>query len=499
MQFSGSMPRAIGRRVGAVLACAALLLAAALFMFVDRRVTPIILWDESRLAVNALEMSQTGWSLVTTYGFAPDLWNTKPPLMIWLMNASIHVFGASELALRLPAMLAALGTLAIVFAFTRRATCSLATAGLATLLLTISLGFYGEHGARTADYDALLCFCTTGYLALLHFAVHRRRPGWRHLLLAFALVAAAAMTKTVAGLVPGLGVAVYLLVTGRLGRTLADLRYPALLLLALVPLAWFYLAREQVAPGYLAAVWHNDMAGRFHDNIATPGATPTYYLELLFSGLFCAGPLALFAPLGLLRARGRQRQALLFALCCVVALLVVLTATATKLAQYLLPALPWLAIACAITIGQWLPALVRARPPLARLALLAVLAAVALDIGHRTLVMRYDLLVQRADYPQSRYGALFAALHDRGITRVTVVEPGIPLERIKAYQPQLRYYALLWNARGMAIDWHPAASIPAAATAIASCDPDLRAALLGPGRRGIEAGGCTVTVPAPHG
>lgn len=89
-----------------IVAGAVLLLACAVFMFVDRRVPPIILWDESRLAVNALEMHQRGWSLLTTYGFDPDLENTKPPLMIWLMNASVAIFGRSELALRLPSMAA---------------------------------------------------------------------------------------------------------------------------------------------------------------------------------------------------------------------------------------------------------------------------------------------------------------------------------------------------------------------------------------------------------
>ena len=59
---------------------AAILSFTALFIGLDIAERPIALWDESRLAVNALEMRQRGFSLVTTYGFAPDLWNTKPPL-----------------------------------------------------------------------------------------------------------------------------------------------------------------------------------------------------------------------------------------------------------------------------------------------------------------------------------------------------------------------------------------------------------------------------------
>ena len=47
------------------------LLVAALFMASDMATRHIVLWDESRLAVNALEMSERGFSLVTTYGIQP--------------------------------------------------------------------------------------------------------------------------------------------------------------------------------------------------------------------------------------------------------------------------------------------------------------------------------------------------------------------------------------------------------------------------------------------
>lgn len=500
MQIKSHVPRSGEARRTSLLVCAALLLVSALFMFVDRRTTPIIIWDESRLVVNALEMYERGWSLVTTYGFAPDLWNTKPPLMIWLMNASAHAFGPSELALRLPAMLAALGTIAIVFAFVRRVTHSLPTAILAVFLLAASVGFYGEHGARTADYDALLCFFTTAYLSLFYFAVHKRRPGWPLLLAAFALVAAAAMTKTIAGFVPGIGVALYLLAAGRLRRAFASPRYVALLLLAALPLAAFYLTRERLTPGYLEAVWYNDFAGRFREDIGAQGVPPWYHVQTVFhDGLFSAGPLALLAPLGLVGAKGQSRQALLFALCCVLAQFVIVTVTATKLVHYILPALPWLAIACAITVKERLPRFFgirdASRPNFRRIALPSALLAVAVaNIGLRTAVMRYDLLLQRAYYPQASYGALFAALYDRGVRRVIVIDPGLPVEDFKAYQPQLRYYAMLWGRRGMTIQQRQKLPGGTAEIPLASCDPKSRDMLLARGARAFGAWGCAAII-----
>jgi 4-amino-4-deoxy-L-arabinose transferase-like glycosyltransferase len=496
-----AVPRSHFGRHNPIVVCGALLLACAVFMFVDRRTPPIIIWDESRLAVNALEMHLRGWSLVTTYGFSPDLWNTKPPLMIWLMKASMDAFGPAELSLRLPAMAAALGTIVIVFFFVRRVTRSLPTATLAVLLLATSVGFYGEHGARTGDYDALLCFFTTAYLSILYFAVHQRRPAWRMLLLAGILVAGATMTKTVAGLVPGVGVALYLLVSGRVYRAIASPRYVVMLLLALMPLTAFYLLREWLAPGFVEAAWYNDVSGRFRDHLAVQGGPPYYYVKTLFlDGLFSAGPLALLAPVGLAGSKGQTRRALIFALCCVVGQLLLVTVTATRLVQYILPALPWLAIACAITVKERLPRFLgfseSARPDWRRIILPSMLVAAAVtNIGIRTAVMRYDLLLERAFYPQASYGALLASLHDRGVRRVTVLEPGIEVSGITAYQPQLRYYALLWNRRGMMIERHGNLPGQTGQDTLASCDPGLSGLLLSRGGSSPDVPGCATNLP----
>lgn len=484
------------------LVCAALLVACALFMFVDRRTPPIIIWDESRLAVNALEMHERGWSLVTTYGFAPDLWNTKPPLMIWLMNASMMLFGTSELALRLPAMLAALGTVAVVFGFVRRVTHSLGTAALAVVLLGASAGFYGEHGARTADYDSLLCFFTTAYLSLFYFAVHRVRPGARQLVAAGALVAGATMTKTIAGLVPGAGVALYLLVCGRSRRAFATPRYALMMAAALVPLAAFYLVRERLAPGYLHAVWYNDFAGRYEDQLGLDSRPWWFFLQALFTGaVFSAGPLALFAPLGLVGSRGQPRQALLYALCCVSAQLVVISIPATRLIQYVLPALPWLAIACAIAVGEQLPRILRPREGAPRRKLLlssTAAAAAVVYIGIPAARIRYDLLPTRDFYPRASYGSLLATLDERGVRRVTVVEPGMNVSGLEAYAPQLRYYLLLWNARGMRIKRAEQLVRPRTGSMVASCDPPLSRALISMGGEPGPDGCASITAGVPR-
>jgi 4-amino-4-deoxy-L-arabinose transferase-like glycosyltransferase len=386
-------------------------------------------------------------------------------------------------------------TLAIVFAFVQRITRVIWPAVLAVLLLATSVGFYGEHGARTGDYDALLCLFTTGYTCLLFLVIHRRRPGWPLLLACAASIAGATMTKSVAGLLPGIGVAFHVLATRRLGRVLGNPRYLAVMILALLPIALFYVAREVAEPGYLGAVWYNDFAGRAGRALDGHGGPPWYYLLALFhDGLFSAGALGLLAPAGLLYARGRSKHALFYALCCVAGELLAISASATKLPQYALPAIPWICIACALAAHAGMPRLLehgegeprsRTKPAVA-FALIAVAVA---NIGVRTGIMRYSMLPDREYMPQAGYGALLSALHDRGVTEVTIVDPGFDVEGIHAYAPQLDYYALLWRSRDMAID--RTKSIPDRSfRTIASCDPGISRVLIARGGQPIGFAGC---------
>ncbi len=454
-------------------ALAAVLAASALFMFADARPEPIQLWDESRVMVNALEMHARGWSLLTTYAGRPDLWNTKPPLLVWAMNASLHLFGVSTMALRLPSMLAALGVVAITFAFVRRLSGSRGTGALAAGLLTLSFGFSGLHAARTADYDAPLALFTTGYGVLLLFLLHRRRPGVGRLTLAAVLVVGAGMTKSVAGLVPGTGVGLYLLAVGRWRRPLSPAYALAGWGVATV-LAGFLWAREQAAPGYLHAALFNDVSGRFGAALDRHAGSPLYYALLCFGlGFFSAGPLGLLAPAGLIWAKGRVRLGLVFSLCMAAGVLGIDSAASTKLPQYAVPAYPFLAAACAFAVHAGLRACSSAKRRNAWSALgVALLLITGVACG-----LRYLYLPPLADPPQARYGRLFESLRAQGEAGVQVLDSGVlgpgvvALGVPDAYAPQLEAYRLIWRTRGLDAARASGLSAMAKRSVAATCDP----------------------------
>src|SRR5210317_710109 len=80
-------------------------------------VFPIRLFDESRLAINAYEMLKNSDFIVTHYKGNPDMFNTRPPLMIWLQVLSMKFIGVNELSVRLPAAFATLFTCIVLLIF----------------------------------------------------------------------------------------------------------------------------------------------------------------------------------------------------------------------------------------------------------------------------------------------------------------------------------------------------------------------------------------------
>lgn len=457
----------------------AVLLLSALFLFVDRATMPIQLWDESRNIVNALEMRQRGFGLVTTYAGAPDVWNTKPPLLIWLMAASVSVFGPSEWALRLPSMLAALGTVAMLFWFVRRTTGSVATAALAAALLVLSPAFFGEHSARTADYDALLLFFVTSYLCLLFLALQRERPAPVLLALIGVAICCAFLTKSVAALVPGVGVVLYLAVTARWRRLFATPGYVVLGLGVMGALLLFLLLREWEGPGYLQAAWFNDVRGRFASSLVTAKAR-WFYLDQLRAGFFAAAPLVLLSPIVLFFTRSPTRELLVFSLCIVVATLGVFTCAASKLDHYILPAVPFMAIVAAMTFQTMIA---YARTVLGADARYARLIAAALIVAAIAPVLtgvagavarRYYVPIVGEGARSGRYGALFAHIAPHADRPILVVDPGFVLEGKPHYAPVLLAYRELWAARGIAIAHTTdlAAADRARGRLLASCDAD---------------------------
>jgi len=128
---------------------ALLLIGIPIFLFLGA--LTIRLWDESRLAINACEMFHNGNYLVPTFDGAPEMWNTKPPLMIWLQVFSMKLLGINEWAIRLPSALAALFTCIILMFVSVRYVKNFWFGFIWALVLVTSSGYIEIHAVRTGD------------------------------------------------------------------------------------------------------------------------------------------------------------------------------------------------------------------------------------------------------------------------------------------------------------------------------------------------------------
>lgn len=398
-------------------------------------------WDEARLAVSALEMVKSGHWLVPTYEFRPDLWNTKPPLLIWCQAGLIGLMGASEWAVRLPSALASLGTLVLLYRFASRFL-ALPWAGFITgLILLSSQGFSGEHVGRTGDYDAVLvCFQTIFALALFRFLETGRRREWLWVGLGLAL---ALLTKSVAALLALPGVVVYCFWQRGLGQIV---RAPGFWLAALGSMlaagAWYW-SREQMAPGYWQAVWDNELGGRFASSLEAHNHAWYFYWQQMARAKFLPWLwfLPLTVPFALRHPNHRARLAARFSLCWAVGLLVVISTARTKLHWYAAPAYPWLALLLALGLPGLRAWLLARWPMPGAVRGLTAAGVVLLSVPYIANALHEQRRITTDAVPDSRFGyplrylAVTAAPSD---TLILIVPPG--------YNAALRFYELAYPA-----------------------------------------------------
>jgi 4-amino-4-deoxy-L-arabinose transferase-like glycosyltransferase len=438
---------------------------------------PLQAWDESRLAVNAIEMLDTGARLATTYGFTPDLWNTKPPLAINLMAWSMAAFGPTEFALRLPAALAACATVAMVVWFVRRVTASTACAIGAGVLLATAPLFYGYHAGGTGDYDAVLTMFTTGYAIVLFDLIERDGPARRHAAGAGVLLGLAILTKGIAGVIPGVGIAAYTLVFafGTLPRRWVD--YAVVVAIGATIGAVFYLLRGAAGDGYVAAVSANELGGRFGRTLDHHSGNRWFYLrELTDHAPGRAWPV-LVSLLAL--ERGQPRRLAIFCLCQIIALVLVYSSAATKFSWYILPAEPFVAIALALGGFGVVRLAERKAPRTLAIAVQVVLLAVVVAFAAQAARNRY--LQTYAPFTRPRaFGTLIDAAAQRHMLPLVVVDGGFDnATGFVHYSPTLRFYRLAAQRRGQPVTEATTIAGAGASRFIGSCDAAVPVARLG--------------------
>jgi len=314
---------------------------------------PFQIWDEGRILINTLEMAQSGQWMATTFEGKPEFWNTKPLLLHWLQWASASLFGWNEWGLRLPSAASALGVVLLILGISKGILGSYRYGFAAGLVLIVLPGYVGFHASRTADYDALLSLGTTGAFLSIWLAAERDS---RYLLLTWFFLTLAVLTKGIAGLLIAPGLACIALLRYRAIPWLQTRWFWLGFVFFVFVILAYYLGRDSLQPGYLEAVWNNELGGRFAQTNEGHDHPWYYYLGVLVRHVgFGGGFLLLFGVVLAVKAESdRVRLAARDALIAALFLGVVLSSSQSKLDWYLVPMHPLLALAAGLGWADWL-------------------------------------------------------------------------------------------------------------------------------------------------
>lgn len=305
------------------------------------------MWDESMFAVNTYEMMQNGNYFTLYYNGVPDLYNTKPPLTVWLQLISVKLFGYNELAIRLPSATAAFFTISFLFRFVARYF-DYIKAWIVALILISSAGFVGYHTSRTGESDAILTFFL--FLLNLKFIQFLIEGKKQTIFLCFVFLTLAFATKLYAGFLFIPAYLFLLLYYEKFKAFVLTKEFLAgFILFIVVSLGLLYL-RELESPGYLKVIWMND-AGRLLTVSKEFEKTGLFYLENLYEKQFSLYflPLIIGCVLIFIRKREQNQQQILVAsFALVMVYLLIISFSQTKLSWYDMPLYPFLAL---ITAG----------------------------------------------------------------------------------------------------------------------------------------------------
>ncbi len=346
---------------------------------------------EAKYALAAREMLQGGpWLVAHLFG---EIYPDKPPLYFWATAALGRLGGGEigEVTARLPAAVAALAGLLLVYAlgtelFGRRA-------GLFSALVLATSNLFFWYARQGHPDQFLTTFVTLACLAFWRglAAPSGRAAGW--FALAYLAMGLGVLSKGLLGLVlPLLAAAGYLVLTGPARAVPGRLRLGAgLALFLLVVLAWYGPAVARHGTGYLYETLVHQHVVRYARSWVHTGPWYYYFGEFV-SECF---PWVLFLPGAVVlgwRAPGGGATAprpFLFPLAWFVTGFVFFSLSTSKRGAYLLPLYP----AAALMVGWlWDEALARRNRsawlgvPLAAMSAAAGLLALGLVVVPRRLI-----------------------------------------------------------------------------------------------------------------
>jgi 4-amino-4-deoxy-L-arabinose transferase-like glycosyltransferase len=279
------------------------------------------------------------------------MWNTKPPLLIWIQVAFMKMIGVNELSVRLPSAFAAFFTCLVLLVFSLRYLKSYWFGFIAVIVLITSEGYINLHATRTGDYDAMLTLFTT--LSGLFFFAYCETKKYQHLYYFFLFMTLAVLTKSITGLMFLPAIFIYSIIRKQFIPLLKNKHFYIGLFSFMLLVIGYYLLRESYYDGYIAAVQQNELGGRFLDVIENHKHGFWFYynnfIDFQLTSWYLLVPCGLV--IGLVIKDKKIKRITLFSVLMIGTFFLIISLAQTKLKWYDVPLYPFLAIIIAVFIN----------------------------------------------------------------------------------------------------------------------------------------------------
>ncbi|MGK7940791.1 MAG: ArnT family glycosyltransferase [Crocosphaera sp.] len=320
-----------------------LLILALLLWLISLGNVPLRDWDEGYYATVAQDMFQSGNWLYLTYAEQPFL--LKPPLIIWLINASYNLWGISEFTTRFPcSLLTALGV-PLLYLIGKNLF-NKSTAAIFSSLVYLTLLPMVRHG-RLAMIDGIIN--TFLLLSIFCLLKSKRQPLWG---IGFGIgIGLIALSKGILALALGGILGIYILWDEPKNLLKNYYLWIGLFIGFFPVISWYYLQINHYGEQFIQVHFLQQNFDRLSTAVEGNSGSPWYYiLELVKYSL----PWLIFLPNGLiLAAKNYQKSWAKLVLTGFFIFLAIITIMGTKLPWYIMPIYPFFALA----IGYYLSGL----------------------------------------------------------------------------------------------------------------------------------------------
>ncbi len=308
--------------------------------------------DEAIYAEISREMVESHNYWDTNYNYKE--WFQHPPMTMWLISLSYHLFGINPFGVRFPSAFFSILALILVYYIGKEFTSSKISGLFASLVLVSSPAYHLM--VRDAKLDMVLLFFITLSFFFYVFFLKRRQTIYIYLL--FLSMSLAFLTKGPIGIIfPSLPILFHYFINRKKIKLPPVSVAASFILMVIVIFPWYYHMYEKFGFSFLRRIFFQQNLSRYFTTNYTGRNSPLYYFHT-FAWAFLPYLVPFLVLFGSIFQEYKKNNAFIIPILWFVIPFVLMSFSHSKLPQYIFPILP----AASLLTGNYLSKVIERKP-----------------------------------------------------------------------------------------------------------------------------------------